>query len=98
MSELHLKWMGEPGPTDVLSFPMDEVTPGWPEEAILGDIVLCPTIAASQAKSAGHSATHEMAILSVHGLLHILGYDHATKLEESEMFALQESLVAKWSQ
>ena len=98
MRDLHVKWMGEPGPTDVLSFPMDEVRPQWKEVAILGDIVVCPSIAAVQAVSAGHSFEHELAILSVHGLLHILGYDHAIAREEKEMFALQESLVARWSQ
>lgn len=96
MSELHVKWMDEPGPTDVLSFPMDEVKPGWKEEAILGDIVICPSVAQVQAEVAGHSVEHELAILSVHGLLHILGYDHAIAQEEKEMFALQESLVQRW--
>lgn len=98
MTDLHVKWMGEPGPTDVLSFPMDEVRPGSKEIAILGDIVLCPSIAQAQATSAGHAFEHELAILSVHGLLHIVGYDHATQVDEREMFALQESLVARWSQ
>lgn len=97
MTDLHVKWMHEPGPTDVLSFPMDEVRPQWKEIAILGDIVVCPSIAQSQALSAGHAFEHELAILSVHGLLHILGYDHAIETEEKEMFALQESLVARWS-
>ena len=97
MRDLHVKWMDELGPTDVLSFPMDEVRPQWKEVAILGDIVICPSIAQSQALSAGHSFLHEVAILSVHGLLHILGFDHALKSEELEMFALQESLVARWT-
>jgi probable rRNA maturation factor len=97
MTDLHVKWMDEPGPTDVLSFPMDEVRPQWKEAAILGDIVVSPSIAQSQALSAGHSFLHELAILSVHGLLHILGFDHAQKNEELEMFALQESLVARWT-
>ncbi len=97
MTDLHIKWMNEPGPTDVLSFPMDEVEPGWSEIAILGDIVLCPAVAARQASDAGHSVEHELAILSVHGLLHIVGYDHLLKEEEEEMFSLQESLVKRWS-
>ena len=97
MTDLHVKWMDEPGPTDVLSFPMDEVRPQWKEAAILGDIVVSPSIAQSQALSAGHSFLHELAILSVHGLLHILGFDHAQKNEELEMFALQESLVSRWT-
>ena len=95
MEELHIKWMDEPGPTDVLSFPMD--LPENPGEAVtLGDIVIAPTVAAQQAKSAGHSAEHEIFILAAHGLLHILGYDHATKEEEKVMFALQEDLVKNW--
>ena len=97
MTQLHVKWMQEPGPTDVLSFPMDEIKPGWKEAAVLGDIVVCPSIAARQAQSAGHSFEHEMAILSMHGLLHIVGYDHANQSDEHEMFSLQESLVARWS-
>lgn len=97
MTDLHIKWMDEPGPTDVLSFPMDEIEPGWKEVAVLGDIVICPSIAKGQAESAGHSYNHELAILCVHGLLHIVGYDHAIREEEIEMFALQESLVARWN-
>lgn len=97
MTELHIKWMNESGPTDVLSFPMDEIEPGYKEVGVLGDIVLCPTVALTQAQKAGHSFEHEAAILSMHGLLHILGFDHAEPEEEKEMFALQESLVARWS-
>lgn len=98
MTDLHVKWMDEPGPTDVLSFPMDEVRPHWEELAILGDIVVCPTIGKAQALAADETFAHELAILSVHGLLHIVGYDHAIATEEKEMFALQESLVARWSE
>jgi len=97
MTDLHVKWMGEPGATDVLSFPMDEIRPQWKEAAILGDIVVCPEIARAQALTAEHSFEHELAILSVHGLLHILGFDHALANQEKEMFALQESLVARWN-
>ena len=95
MTELHIKWMDEPGPTDVLSFPMD--VPENPGDAVtLGDIVIAPTVAATQAASAGHSADHEIFILAAHGLLHILGYDHANKEDEKVMFALQEDLVKNW--
>ncbi|MBI3430026.1 MAG: rRNA maturation RNase YbeY, partial [Actinobacteria bacterium] len=96
MTDLHLKWMDEPGPTDVLSFPMDELRPGSKEVGILGDIVLCPAVAMTQAKEAGHDFDHEMSILSVHGLLHIVGYDHATAADEKEMFTRQESIVDRW--
>jgi probable rRNA maturation factor len=96
MTELHIKWMDEGGPTDVLSFPMD--LPETDDEAVtLGDIVIAPAVAEEQALSAGHSPQHEMYILATHGLLHILGYDHAEKEEEKAMFDLQESLVKKWS-
>jgi probable rRNA maturation factor len=95
MTELHIKWMDEPGPTDVLSFPMD--MPENPNDAVtLGDIVIAPTVAARQAATAGHSAVHEIYILAAHGLLHILGYDHANKEDEKVMFALQEDLVKNW--
>lgn len=96
MTALHIKWMDEPGPTDVLSFPMDEIEPGSKEVGILGDIVLCPTIAQAQAQDAGHDFDRELSILSVHGLLHIVGYDHATAEDEKEMFTLQESIVDRW--
>ena len=95
MEELHIKWMQEDGPTDVLSFPMD-----MPEKkgdvVTLGDIVIAPAVAAAQATRAGHSPEHEMYILATHGLLHILGYDHADKDEEKVMFALQEKIVEEW--
>ncbi len=97
MTELHIKWMDEGGPTDVLSFPMD--MPATENEAVtLGDIVIAPVVAAQQAVSAGHSIDHEIFILAAHGLLHILGYDHATADEEKVMFALQEDLVEKYQE
>jgi probable rRNA maturation factor len=96
MSQLHEKWMGEPGPTDVLSFPMDEVRPGEPDqpsEGILGDVIICPDVAAAQARAQGHTAVEEMLLLAVHGLLHLLGFDHAEPDEEATMFGLQRQLV-----
>jgi probable rRNA maturation factor len=95
MTELHIKWMNEDGPTDVLSFPMD--IPIDENQAVtLGDIVISPVVAAEQAAAAGHSAEHEIFILAAHGLLHILGYDHAKLEDEKIMFALQEDLVEKY--
>ena len=102
MSELHLEWMDLTGPTDVLSFPMDEVRPGsWSGDVqddppILGDLVLCPTIAAEQARTAGHSTDAELELLTAHGILHLLGYDHAEPAEEEAMFALQTDLLDRW--
>ncbi len=96
MEELHIKWMDEPGTADVLSFPMD--MPENRDDAVtLGDIVIDPIVAAEQAASAGHSTAHEIFILASHGLLHILGYDHADKDEEKVMFELQETIVKKWT-
>ena len=97
MTELHIKWMDEGGPTDVLSFPMDLPGPG-NEAVTLGDIVIAPVVAAQQATKAGHSIDHEIFILAAHGLLHILGYDHATPAEEKAMFSLQEKLVKNYQE
>lgn len=102
MADLHVRWMDLPGPTDVMSFPMDELEPGGrpdagePGPSMLGDIVLCPEFAAQQATKAGHGLDHELALLTVHGVLHLLGYDHAEPEEEKEMFALQGSLLEGW--
>jgi len=97
MEQLHVQWMDEPGPTDVLSFPMDELRPGTPGSptpaGLLGDIVVCPAVAIRQAAAAGHSAEEEMLLLTTHGILHLLGYDHAEPAEEKEMFALQRKLL-----
>ncbi len=102
MEQLHLQWMDEPGPTDVLSFPMDELRPPKPGDepvsGILGDIVLCPSVAKKQADAAGHSVTAELQLLTVHGLLHLLGFDHAEAEEEKEMFGLQNSLLEQFHQ
>jgi probable rRNA maturation factor len=110
MTNLHEKWMEEPGPTDVLSFPMDELRPhsmagpnrargrdsDEPEPVLLGDVVLCPQVAAVQAKQHGHSTQAELELLTVHGVLHLLGYDHAEPEEEAEMFGLQNELLRDW--
>ena len=97
MSDLHVRWMDEPGPTDVLSFPMDELRPGTDGEptpaGLLGDVGLCPQVAADQALAAGHSTIEELLLLETHGILHLLGYDHAEPEEEKEMFALQRRLL-----
>ena len=101
MSSLHVQWMDEEGPTDVLSFPMDELRPGRddeePEPGLLGDVVLCPAVAATQAAAAGHSTAEELDLLTTHGILHLLGYDHAEPDEEREMFGLQTELLRDWA-
>ena len=111
MSALHVQWMDLPGPTDVMAFPMDgadgsldRLDPSAPPpsddgvaEAMLGDVVLCPEVAAEQAASAGHSLTSELSLLCTHGILHLLGYDHGDPDEEREMFELQAHILADWT-
>lgn len=100
MSDLHERWMEQPGPTDVMAFPMDELEsarrPDAPDAgpALLGDIVLCPAFAKDQARQAGHGLLDELHLLTVHGVLHLLGYDHAEPAEEREMFTLQKRILA----
>ncbi|HET9970895.1 MAG TPA: rRNA maturation RNase YbeY [Streptosporangiaceae bacterium] len=107
MTDLHERWMGEPGPTDVLSFPMDELRPPHmdggrtetgPDPSLLGDVVLCPSVAAAQAEKAGHSTQDELELLCVHGILHLLGYDHAEPEEHAAMFGLQGQLLKDWQE
>lgn len=97
MEELHVQWMDEPGPTDVLSFPMDELRPGSIDRVtppgLLGDIVVCPEVAAAQAAEVGHSTSDEIVLLVAHGILHLLGFDHGTPEEEREMFGLQREIL-----
>ena len=109
MTGLHQRWMGEDGPTDVLAFPMDELGvphPGGGQaehgtdddavETLLGDVVLCPQVAVRQADKAGHGAQQELDLLCTHGILHLLGYDHAEPEEHAAMFGLQDRLLAEW--
>lgn len=97
MEQLHVQWMDEPGPTDVMSFPMDELRPGTEGEdsppGLLGDVVLCPQVAQRQARQAGHSTDEELMLLTTHGILHLLGYDHAEPAAEQKMFGLQRQLL-----
>lgn len=97
IEQLHVQWMDIPGPTDVLSFPMDELRPGTPDQptppGMLGDIVLCPEVAAEQAREAGHETMREVLLLTVHSVLHLLGFDHAEPEERTEMFTLQDRLL-----
>jgi probable rRNA maturation factor len=97
---LHEKWLDLPGPTDVMSFPMDELRPGREGApsgpGLVGDVVVCPQVAASQAEAAGHSTAEEVLLLLVHGVLHLLGYDHAEPDDEKQMFALQRRLLLEF--
>lgn len=100
ITELHVRWMDLPGPTDVLSFPMDELRvpePGVPAEpGMLGDVVICPQVAADQGGTAGHGLAGELELLLTHGILHLLGHDHAEPGEYAVMFGLQDELLAAW--
>ncbi|WP_347107554.1 rRNA maturation RNase YbeY [Paenarthrobacter sp. S56] len=100
MEKLHIELMDEPGATDVLSVPMDELTPGTPDkpapQGMLGDIAICPQVAEVQAKNAGHSTQDEMLLLTTHGILHLLGFDHAEPEEKEEMFGLQRELLSEF--
>jgi probable rRNA maturation factor len=102
MSAYHQKYLGEPGPTDVLSFPMDELRPPDEDEdppvGLLGDIVLCPAITDRQAREHSRTPVAEAEYLLVHGLLHLLGYDHAEDDEKTEMFSLKDMILAAWAQ
>ena len=102
MTRLHEEWMDEAGPTDVLSFPMDELRPNELSEndevpVVLGDVVICPDVARKQGDTARHGMEQELRILLVHGILHLLGFDHLEPEEEAEMFALQGKIVKDWS-
>jgi probable rRNA maturation factor len=112
MERLHVHYMDEPGPTDVLAFPMDEldlrgsrgVSQGaLPEDdeedmpTVLGDVVLCPEVAERQAREAGHGTLDELRLLTTHGILHLLGFDHGTPEEHAEMFGLQAELLTAFA-
>jgi probable rRNA maturation factor len=101
MEQLHVRWMDEPGPTDVLSFPMDELRPGTEDDptppGLLGDIVLCPQVAEAQAVTAGHSTLDELLLLTCHGILHLLGFDHAEPEEKAEMFGIQGEILSAFA-
>lgn len=103
MEHLHLQWMDLPGPTDVMSFPMDELRPPTredeePAQGLLGDVVLCPEVARQQGEQAPtrHSMDDELQLLTVHGVLHLLGYDHDEPAARAEMFGLQKAIIDGW--
>jgi probable rRNA maturation factor len=95
ITDLHMKWMDLPGATDVLSFPMDEMKPNSAANGpgVIGDIVLCPAYAEKNGKQ---SLAQELELLTVHGVLHLLGYDHEEIDQEVAMFKLQEDFLQQW--
>ena len=93
---LNQQHLAHEGPTDVLAFPIDEPGESPPAgPAILGDVVLCPAVAHRQARERGVSEHSELQLLTVHGILHLLGMDHAEPDEERAMFALTEELLSE---
>jgi probable rRNA maturation factor len=84
IEDLHVRYMDEPGPTDVLSFPLDDDEDG---TRVLGDVVIAPEIAA---RNNPDDPEAELRLLLVHGILHLLGYDHEEDAEKAEMWARQE--------
>jgi probable rRNA maturation factor len=85
MAGLHVRYMDEPGPTDVLSFPMDDREHDGVR--VLGDVVIAPAVAA---RNNPDDPPAELRLLLVHGILHLLGYDHETQDERAEMWSRQE--------
>ncbi|MDR1852206.1 MAG: rRNA maturation RNase YbeY [Propionibacteriaceae bacterium] len=101
MANYNEKFMGHEGPTDVLSFPMDELrVPGPGEQpplGLLGDIVLAPEVTDAQAAEHNRTPAQEADYLLIHGLLHLLGYDHAETEEAVVMFGLNDRLYNDWN-
>lgn len=85
MADLHVRFMGEEGPTDVLSFPLDDVDEGGVR--LLGDVVIAPAVAARNNPA---SPDAEVRLLLVHGILHVLGWDHEEEAERARMWERQE--------
>ena len=114
IAELNVRFLGGDGPTDVLSFPLDEELPpggrqpdqggrgpGSPADpgdppALLGDVIVCPTVAGRQALERGIPADDEIALLVVHGVLHLLDYDHAEPEETATMQRREQELLARF--
>ena len=94
MAELHAEHMGEEGPTDVLSFPVDGLVPEPPPPGappvLVGEVVVCPAVALEQAEAGAHSLGVELDLLVVHGVLHLLGHDHDTEEAAAVMRELEE--------
>ncbi|WP_297739699.1 rRNA maturation RNase YbeY [uncultured Tessaracoccus sp.] len=100
MADYHERFMDLPGPTDVMSFPMDELREPSDDEdpplGMLGDIVLCPAVTQRQAAENGRQPDEEAEYLLIHGLLHLLGHDHAEPEEKAIMFGLNDKIIQAW--
>jgi probable rRNA maturation factor len=97
MAGLNREHMGVDGPTDVLSFPLDGSDAAIPNgvPVLLGDVVVCPAVAADQAPAHAGTLADELALLVVHGVLHVLGHDHATSEELARMQARERELLER---
>ena len=94
IAALNAEYMGKQGPTDVLSFPLDALSGDTPTgQLLLGDVVVCPAVAASQYAEHAGTLDDELALLVVHGVLHVLGHDHAGTEEAEEMRSLELQLL-----
>lgn len=94
MAVLNQEHMGQEGPTDVLSFPIDG--PGAGPDGLLGDVVVCPAVARRNAADHAGSYADELALLVVHGVLHVLGHDHAEDDEAAVMRAAEVAHLARF--
>ena len=92
---LNRDYRGKDRPTDVLSFSQREGEDGDPEDPVLGDVVISVETAGRQAAERGHALEHELRVLLVHGVLHLLGYDHEVDEEAEEMEALERDLLSR---
>ena len=109
MADLNREWMGQDGATDVLAWPLDALSDGDADvdaeddgpmptvdmPRLLGDVVVCPAVAARQAETAGHDIADELALLVVHGVLHVLGHDHDGPEEEAVMQAREAAHLTR---
>ena len=96
MAELNRRFAGEEGPTDVLAFPIDDSDPGDGTPSMLGDLIICPAVAARN--SPYHTGTYEdeLALLVVHGILHLMGMDHLEAGEAREMQGRERELLDRF--
>ncbi|HSJ92163.1 MAG TPA: rRNA maturation RNase YbeY [Ilumatobacter sp.] len=95
MAELNAEHMGEDGPTDVLSFPLDPFGGDAPGPSLIGDLVICPAVAAESAPDHAGNLDDELALLTVHGVLHICGHDHADPDEAASMRERERALLVE---
>lgn len=98
MTELNTRYRGKEGPTDVLSFGCDDPCPVDSDEPVtLGDVVIAPEIAFAQAEEYGHTVEEELNLLLVHGILHLLGYDHEEDDAAAAMQQRERDLLAAYA-